>query len=175
MKNKIKFIVLSIFLISGINSIAQEKIAVLNINNIILLLPETKALNKKVEEIKKEYKSKVETMYADFSKKSEKYSKESNQVTDEKNTERQKELSELEQKIKNYMLDVEQNINTLNSNLLSSTYVKVKTASEKVAKVNGYDFVIHIENQKSLIVGNSEELVNINSSFEQKIKKELGL
>ena len=104
----------------------------------------------------KEYQTKFQT-----------YSADAQNQTEVTNQARQKELAGMEQNIQQYQQTAQQDVQKKQADLLKPLIDKAKAAIQKIAKEQGFDYVIDATQGGSLILAGGKDLM-------EEVKKELG-
>jgi len=144
---------------------AQGKVAHINLQDVITSMPEYSAAKAEVEKTGKTYEAEIDNSIKELQKKAEQYQNESASQTDEENAKRAQEIQGIRESIAQYQQQAQQNIQKQEFDLLKPIREKAQQAVEKVAKAQGYDYVLDLI---SLVVANGKDIT-------ADVKKELGI
>lgn len=144
---------------------AQGKVAHINLQDIIVAMPEYSAAKAEVEKAGKTYETEIDNSLGELQKKADQYRNESASQTDEENAKRAQELEGMRQSIAQYQQQAQQNIQKQEFDLLKPIREKAQQAVEKVAAAQGYDYVFDLT---TLVVAKGKDIT-------ADVKKELGI
>ncbi|MBI9039970.1 OmpH family outer membrane protein [Lutibacter sp.] len=156
MKN-FKTLLLIAIVTLGLNTVqAQTKVAHINTDLLLSLMPETKALNADLEKLSKTYESELKAESDKFTAKLKKYEAEVNSQTDEVNQQRGAEIEQDRQNLYQASQVAREEISKNRDEKLKPILDKAKKAIEEVAKDQGFVYVL---DASSLIVANGTDLL----------------
>ena len=121
---------------------AQSKVAHINTQELITAMPEYKAAIAEVETLSKTYQADIQGMGTEFQNKVKQYDAEAASKTQEENTKRAQEVQAMEQNIRQYQGTAQQDLQKKEVELLKPITEKAKTAILKVARAQGFDYVL---------------------------------
>ncbi len=155
--NAIKtLLVITIFTL-GFNTVtAQSKVAHINTEQLIAAMPESQALQSKLEKLGKTYDDEVNAKQAELKAKFEKYNAEFKTQTEATNAERTKEVQEDSQKIEQYKAEAMKDLQKQQNDGLKPIIEKAMKAIEDVAAAQGFDYVL---NANTLVVAKGKDLL----------------
>lgn len=156
-----------LILFSVLTMSAQSKIAHINSQALISEMPEVKEAQAQLEKLQKTYSTEIEASMKEYQTKLQTYSADAQNQTEVTNQARQKELAGMEQNIQQYQQTASQDIQKKQADLLKPLIDKAKAAIQKVAKAQGFDYVIDATEGGSLILANGKDLL-------EEVKVELG-
>ncbi len=164
---QIKTILLATALCIGTLSFtqAQSKVAHINTQELIAAMPEMKAAQTQLETLGKTYETDIQTMAAEFQTKIKQYDAEASTKTQEENNKRQQEVVSMEQNIRQFQGQAQQDLQKKREELLKPIQEKAFAAINKVAKAQGYQYVL---DRAALIVADGKDIL-------EDVKKELGI
>lgn len=145
MKKGIKLTLVAVLLLSASPLFAQ-KFGRVNMQEIIVSMPETAEMQKNLEAYHKELQSNLETMTVEFNTKLQEFQKNYNSYTDAIRQMKEKELNELQTRSREFSEVAEQDLAKRRDELLAPIYEKAKGAIDKVGKAGGYLAVFEIAN-----------------------------
>ena len=140
-------------------SYAQSKVAHIDTQQLIGQMPEVVAAQKQLEELEKTYTNQIESTYKEFQTKAQSYSADAANQTDVTNLARQKELETMQQNINQYRETAAQDLQKKQVEMMRPLYDKAKAAIEKVASVQGFDYVLDATAGGSVIMAKGKDLM----------------
>jgi outer membrane protein len=156
-----------LFLFALTTMTAQSKIAHIDSQTLISQMPEVKEAQAQLEKLQKTYATEIDASMKEYQTKLQTYSADAQNQTEVTNQARQKELAGMEQNIQQYQQTASQDIQKKQADLLKPLIDKAKEAIQKIAKEQGFDYVIDATQGGSLILANGKDLM-------EEVKKELG-
>jgi outer membrane protein len=147
---------------------AQSKIAHINTNLLIEAMPEMKTAKAEIEKLTKTYEAEIRTMATELDKKVKQYQAEVDTKTEEENAGRAQEVQSMEQSIRQYQGQAQQDLQTKEADLLKPIFDKAKAAINKVSKAQGFDYVLNSVEGSGVLVASGKDLL-------ADVKKELGI
>ena len=156
-----------LFLLISFNIGAQSKVAHINSQTLISEMPEVKEAQAQLEKLQKTYQTEIEASMKEYQTKLQTYSADAQNQTEVTNQARQKELAGMEQNIQQYQQTAAQDIQKKQADLLKPLIDKARAAIQKVAKAQGFDYVIDATEGGSLILAGGKDLL-------EEVKIELG-
>jgi len=155
--NVIKTILLVAIFTLGFTSVkAQTKIAHINTEALVAVMPATKTLQAKLEKLGKTYDNEMKTKEAEFKAKLEKYNQEAPSQTEETNMARQKEVQLDAQKIEQFKAEAMRDLQSQEQEGLKPILESAQAAIDAVAAAQGFDYVL---NEAMLIVKKGKDLL----------------
>lgn len=170
MKSSLKsFFLILIGLLSMLGTNAQsKKLGHINSTDLLLLMPERKEAETKIQEEAKKLEQQLATMTAEYQTKVNDYQASSATMTELIKQTKAKEIQDLEQRIQDFQQNAQESLQKKEQELLKPIIDKAKKAIEDVAKEGGYSYVF---DTSAGIILYSPEGDNIMSL----VKKKLGL
>jgi outer membrane protein len=120
-----------------------------------------------LKNFKKTYSTEIDASMKEYQTKLQTYSADAQNQTEVTNQARQKELAGMEQNIQQYQQTASQDIQKKQADLLRPLIEKARAAIQKVARAQGFDYVIDGTQGGSLILADGKDLM-------EDVKKELG-
>jgi outer membrane protein len=155
--NVIKTIVLVAILTLSFTTVkAQSKVAHINTEELVALMPETKALQAKLEKLGKTYDNEMKAKDAELKAKFEKYNAEFASQTEATNAERTKEVQLEAQKMEQFKAEAMRDLQMQEKEGLKPILEKAQKAIDDVAAAQGYDYVL---NAAMLVVAKGKDLL----------------
>jgi outer membrane protein len=164
---KIRISFLTILLVVSFSTFAQSKIAHVNSQEIIALMPATKAAQAEIQGMEETYTKELEAMQKDILEKQQKYASEENSVSLELNQTRGAELQDQSQRVQAYYNEIQKEIQRKNFDLLKPISEELMKAVNTIADRLGFEYVFESPMQ-GLLVSNGTDITD-------EVKKELGL
>lgn len=124
-------------------SLAQEqKIAVVDVNSIIMQMPETKAMQTTLDNLLKKYEDTHVAMQEEFQKKYEAYEAEREGLLETIRTRREQELQDQAKRIQDLQQVAQQDYQKKQVELLTPIQKKIQDAIAAVGNENGYTYIV---------------------------------
>ncbi|WP_242082742.1 OmpH family outer membrane protein [Aestuariivivens sediminis] len=146
---------------------AQSKVAHINTAELIQAMPEMKAAQSELEALGKTYQADMQASITEYQNTVKQYEAEAATKTDEENQKRGLELQEKQQRIQQFQADAQQDMQKKEIDLLKPITEKAKSAILKVARAQGFDYVLD-SSQNMVIMSDGKNLLD-------DVKKELGI
>ena len=165
--NKLILPIMAITLMSSLTTFAQTSIAHINTQVLIEAMPEMQSARAEIEKLAKYYENDIQTMAAELQNKVKLYDSEAQSKTEEENRKRIEEVQGMEQSIRQFQGQAQQDIAQKENELLEPILKKAKDAVIKVAKSQGYTYVLDTTPGSGVILADGKDLLI-------DVKKELG-
>lgn len=149
----------AVILFTAFNSIQAQQFAHIDSEQLLLAMPETKAMEDELKKVQQTYADEYNGQMAALQAKLKKYDAEAATQTDVKNQERQQEVQGLQQKIEKYGQTAQQEIQKKQFDLLKPIVEKAQLAVKDVAAEKGILYVMDSSPGKGLIVFAGEDLL----------------
>ena len=146
---------------------AQDKVAHINVTELMGSMPEMLAANKQLENYGKTFDNEYRTMVEEYQAKIKKYDQEATTVSDAINETRTKEVQQMGARIQEYQKTASEDMQKKQEEILKPILEKAKAAIQKVAKAKGYQYVLDSTVGSGLLVADGPDLL-------ADVKKELG-
>lgn len=165
----LKTLVLAIALLVGSTSFmnAQSKVAHINTQELVAAMPETKAAQAELEKLGKTYEVQIQDMGKEYEKKVKQYDAEASTKTQEENQARIQEVAAMEQNIRQFQAQAQQEMQKKEMDLLRPITEKAKAAILKVARAQGFHYVLDSTQGQGVLLADGKDLM-------ADVKKELG-
>ena len=165
----LKTLVLATVFLMGSTSImnAQSKVAHINTQDLVAAMPDTKAAQAEIEKLSKTYEADIQTMVTEYQNKLKQYDAEAATQTQEENQKRGVEVQGMEQSIRQYQGQAQQDLQKKEFDLLKPITDKAKAAIQKVARAKGFQYVLDSTQGQGVILADGTDLM-------ADVKKELG-
>lgn len=146
---------------------AQSKVAHINSAELIQAMPEMKSAQAELETLGKTYQADIQASIKEYQNIVKQYDAEAATKTEEENQKRMMELQEKQQNIQQFQSDAQQDMQKKELDLLKPITEKAKKAILKVARAQGFDYVLD-SSQQMVIMSDGKNLLD-------DVKKELGI
>lgn len=166
MKKAFKLVV-ALFLGCALNANAQ-KMAHINSNDLMLLMPERKQAETSIQEYAKQMEGQMQTLNQEYQSKVQDYQAKEAQMTDIIKKDKEKEIIDLEERIKNFQQTAQEALQKKEQELLSPMMEKAKKAITEVAKEGGFKYVFDTATGVVLYSEPTEDILPL-------VKKKLGI
>jgi outer membrane protein len=147
---------------------AQSKIAHINTQDLIKSMPEMNTAQAEMDKLGKTYEADIQSMVTEYQNKMKQYEAEAASKTDEENQKRMVEVQTMQQNIQEYQGQAQQEMQKKEIDLLKPITEKAKAAILKVARAQGFDYVLDSTQGGGVIMADSNNLID-------SVKKELGI
>ena len=164
-KIKILLLIICATLSLAINS--QSKVAHINSTELVSSMPEMNEAKAELEKLAKTYENDIQTMAAELQSKVKQYDTEASTQTDEENARRLQEVQGMEQSIRQYQSQAQQELQKKEFDLLKPITEKAQAAIVKVAKAQGFAYVLDSTQGQGVILADGKDLL-------EDVKRELG-
>ena len=167
---KVLKLTLAIALMMGSTSLFAQKFGRINTQEIIMAMPETKTMQTNMEAYAKELQDNIETMNVEFNTKLQDFQKNFNTMNDMAKEMKEKDLNDLQARIREFQERAQQEYQKKQNELLSPIIEKAKNAIDKISAAGGY-LVVFDTSTGSLAYFDEAALTDI----APEVKKELGI
>ena len=164
-KIKILLLILCVTISFAVNS--QRKVAHINSTELVSSMPEMNEAKAELEKLAKTYENDIQTMAAELQSKVKQYDTEASAQTDEENARRLQEVQGMEQSIRQYQNQAQQELQKKEFDLLKPITEKAHATIVKVAKAQGFDYVLDSTQGQGVILADGKNLI-------EDVKRELG-
>ena len=120
-----------------------------------------------LEKLSKTYETDIQAMATELQNKIKQYDAESSTKTDEENGKRLQEVQSMEQSIRQYQAQAQQDLQKKELDLLKPITEKAKNAILKVGNAQGFDYILDSSQGQGVIMANGKDLLT-------DVKSELG-
>ena len=168
MKTTLRSIVLTAIIIAAGLTANAQKMAHINLDSLLSLMPESKSAKQAGQEYYKQLEGTVTAMQNEFQTKYQDFTQNQQSYTDLIKQTKEKELNELNQRIQEFQVSAQQDLQKKNESLSKPIYDKAKKAIDQVAKENGYKYVFDTSSGIVLYSEPSDDILGL-------VKKKLDL
>jgi outer membrane protein len=165
---KLLFVAVLLFVGATTVATAQSKVAHIDTQALVEAMPEMKAAQSQLEKLKKTYDTEIKAMARELDTKIKQYSAEAESKTDPENQKRAEEVQGMQNNIGAYRQQALQDLQQKEVDILQPILEKARVAIQKVARAQGYEYVIDATQGGGLLVADGKDLL-------ADVKKELGI
>ncbi|MFN4930472.1 MAG: OmpH family outer membrane protein [Bacteroidia bacterium] len=162
------FLIFTVATLSLSSNVMAQKTAHINLNDLLLLMPERKKAETDIQDYAKTLDGQMRTMNAEYESKVQEYTSKESIMTEPVKIDKQKEIADLEERIRNFQTTAQESLQKKQSELLEPMMTKAKKSVEEVAKENGYKYVIDSSQGMLLYADASDDIMAL-------VKKKMGL
>ena len=141
MKNVLK-LTLAVVCVMFSTSLFAQKIGRINTQEIIVNMKEYKEANTQMETYAKDLQAQLETIQVEFNNKLQEYQKAEATMTDAVRQLKEKELTDLQNRIREFQQVAQQDIQKKQAELMAPIEKKANEAIQEVAKAGGYAVIL---------------------------------
>lgn len=145
---------------------AQSKVAHINTQELVRAMPETKSAEAEIQKLGKTYEAEIQASLTELQNKAKQYQAEADGQTQE-NEKRAIEIDGMRQSIGQYQQQAQQDIQKKEIELLKPITERAKAAILKVARAQGFQYVLDSSEGSGVIMADGKDLLT-------DVKKELG-
>ncbi|SUB78688.1 periplasmic chaperone [Porphyromonas macacae] len=158
---------LALLLLLPIGLMAQQKIGIVNTQEVMAGMPEVKVANDKMNDLAKKYDTDLNGMRDEYNKKVEAFAKEQEGLVENIRLRRQQELQDIQTRIQQSYQVMQEDLQKQQQQLLQPIQVKIQGAIKKVADAENCTYVM--ESAMMLYAGNAA------IDLTEKVKASLGI
>ena len=159
MKNLRNVFAATLFIVSSFYAQAQSKVAHINTQELVESMPEMISAKSELEKLAKTYETDIQAMATELQNKIKQYDAESSTKTDEENGKRLQEVQSMEQSIRQYQGQAQQDLQKKEIELLKPITEKAKAAILKVGNDQGFNYVLDSSQGQGVIMANGKDLL----------------
>lgn len=141
------------------NAQAQSKVAHINTQELVESMPDMKSAKSELKKLAKTYETDIQAMATELQNKITQYDAESSTKTDEENGKRLQEVQSMEQSIRQYQAQAQQDLQKKELDLLRPITEKAKNAILKVGNAQGFDYILDSSQGQGVIMANGKDLL----------------
>lgn len=138
-------IVALVVVLGSFKTLAQAKIAHVDVSEIMAKMPAMLDAQKQLEKLSGTYDAEYKTMVEEYQGKIKKYDQEAATVTDAVNETRTKEVQDMQKRIVDYRDNAQKELQQKEADIVKPIMEKVKASIQKVGKAKGYQYVLNSE------------------------------
>ncbi|MBP3419891.1 MAG: OmpH family outer membrane protein [Marinifilaceae bacterium] len=143
MKGLIRLAVVVAVMVAGISSVSaqQAKIGYIRFDELVTSMPEYKTAGEEFEKKVQEIETQRTKMQEEWSAAVKEYEEKAGTFTQIVRQAKEQEIMQMQQRIQNFVELAQQELKSVNEQLMAPIYEKAKTTVDEVAKANGYTYV----------------------------------
>ena len=166
---KLRSFVIAVALVVGAASFAnaQSKVAHINVQELVNQMPETKAAQEEIKKLEQTYKADLQNSAKELQSLYTKYQNEAPSKTNEENEKRAEEVRQKELSIRQAEQMAGQELQKKQVELLQPIFEKANAAIQKVARAQGFEYVLDASTGGPVILADGKDLM-------ADVKQELG-
>ena len=149
----------TLFIVGSFYAQAQSKVAHINTQELVESMPEMINAKSELEKLAKTYETDIQAMATELQNKIKQYDAESSTKTDEENGKRLQEVQSMEQSIRQYQGQAQQDLQKKEIELLKPITEKAKAAILKVGSDQGFNYVLDSSQGQGVIMANGKDLL----------------
>lgn len=142
MKNILKLAVVGIVMIASSFTANAQKIAHVNLDSLISIMPESKVAQQAVQAYAKQLEQQVTAMQTELQTKYAEFQEKSKDLAEVVRASKEKELNDLNTRIQEFQQQAQSDYQKKTAELSKPVYDKAKKAIDLVAKENGYKYAL---------------------------------
>ncbi len=164
------FLLLAIALLFSGMGFAQStlKIGYVDSNKLMGMMPETDSAQAQVKRYADNLQSQMKAMAQEYQSKVQDYQSNVGTMSDLIRQTKEKEISDLQQRIQAFQASADQDIQKKQQELFQPVIAKVKNAINSVGKANGYTYILDVSQGVVLFYDNGDNILPL-------VKKKLNL
>ena len=162
------FILLGVVL--GISTVSAQKFARVNVQDIVVAMPEFEEAQKNLEAFGKDLNEQMEQIQVEFNNKLADFQKNQATMAASVKQMRQQELEQLQQRFSEFQQIAQQDFQKKQAELIEPVQKKAQEAVNKVAKANGYIVVFDVSVPSLAYIDEAQT-----TDIAPLVKKELGI
>jgi len=145
----------------GVSSFAnaQSKTAHIASQELVEAMPAFKAAKNEIEKLNKTYEAEIRNMVLELQNTVKKYTQEAETKTDDENLKRQQEIQTTEKSIGDYRQNALKDLQKKEIELMKPIYEKARTSIQKVARAQGFQYVLDSTNGTGVILADGKDLM----------------
>lgn len=159
MKNILKLSVIGVALLISSFAAKAQKIAHVNLDSLISIMPESKTAQQAVQDYAKQLELQVTAMQAELQAKYAEYQEKSKDMPEVVRASKEKELNDLNQRIQDFQQQAQADYQKKSAELSKPVYEKAKRAIDAVAKENGYRYVLDTSTGLVLFKESADDII----------------
>ena len=139
----------ALILLTGFAATAQQpmKFGHINTTEVLQAMPELKQIESQIESVYKEKENQLMVMQEDLKNKQTSYQQTAQTLSDSERMAKEQEIMELNQKVQNYYLLSQQQIQAKQQELQTPVVKKVQAAIQEVGDENGFLYIFELSSR----------------------------
>lgn len=161
MKNVLKIAIVGVALVMSSFTTSAQKVAHINLDSLITLMPESKVAQQSVQDYAKQLEQQITAMQTELQSKYEVFQKDAPNMAPIVKDSKEKELNDLNQRITDFQQQAQADYQKKSTDLSKPVYEKAKKAIDQVAKDNGYKYVLDTSTGLVLYSEPTDDIINL--------------
>ncbi len=170
MRKQLAVLALAVGMMMSFGAVAQQKIGHINADELLQMMPETKAAQTQLEAYGKQLEKDLEEMETELDTKYKKFMADRPVLTTLALETKQQELQQLQQRIQEYGQNAQRDLQNKQVELLTPIIEKATKAVQDVAKENGYTYILDSSQSKAVVIFQTDA-----NDIMKLVKKKLGI
>ncbi|MGI4021411.1 MAG: OmpH family outer membrane protein [Janthinobacterium lividum] len=138
---------------------AQSKIGHINSNQVVELMPETKVVQKQIQDYSKTFSDQLTTMQTELTTNAQSYDAKRASMTEAARTAKESELQDMNKRLQDYNTTARQKVDEKTKSLSDPLFAKLRAAIQAVAKEKGYNYVLDTSQTELLVSPDADNLL----------------
>ena len=156
MKKQLTTLVMAALMMLGFAAMGQDqpaqKIGHINADQLLQLMPETKEAQAQIEAYRQQLEKDLSDMEAELQAKIQKFRENEKMMTALSRETRTREIQDLQQRIQDYSMQAQEDFSGKQEELLTPIIEKASAAVQKVAKDNGFTYILDSSDSKAVVI-----------------------
>lgn len=165
---KLLFVAAALFMGTSMMHAQDSKVAHINTQELVEAMPEMKAAQSQLEKLQQTYDTEIKAMLKEWDTKVKQYDAEAESKTEEENRKRVEEVQGMQKNINDYRQQAVQDLQKKEIDLFRPILEKAKAAIQKVARAQGYKYVLDSSEGNGVILADGTDLLSA-------VKTEMGI
>ncbi|MES2592870.1 MAG: OmpH family outer membrane protein [Bacteroidota bacterium] len=161
MKNIVKLAVVGILIMAGSFAANAQKIAHINLDSLISIMPESKTAQQSVQNYAKQLEQQVTAMQAELQTKYTEFQEKSKDMAEVVRASKEKELNDLNTRIQEFQQQAQSDYQKKTAELSKPVYDKAKKAIDQVAKENGFKYALDTSTGLVLYTEPADDIIGL--------------
>jgi outer membrane protein len=161
MKNVLKIAIVGVALVVSSFTASAQKVAHINLDSLITLMPESKVAQQSVQDYAKQLEQQITAMQTELQSKYEVFQKDAPNMAPIVKDSKEKELNDLNQRITDFQQQAQADYQKKSTDLSKPVYEKAKKAIDQVAKDNGFKYVLDTSTGLVLYSEPTDDIINL--------------
>ncbi len=138
---------------------AQSKIGYVNSNQLVDLMPETKVVQKQIQDYSKTFQDQLTALQTELTSNAQSYDAKRATMTDAARTAKEAELQDQNKRLQEFNAKAQQQVSEKTNQLSKPLFDKVRGAIQAVAKEKGYNYVFDTSQTDLLVSPETDNLL----------------
>lgn len=143
----IKRLFFIVLLILPLSVFAQDRFAIVNVEEIFRVMPELADVEKKLADANEQYRKELEKMYEEYNTKAREFQENSADMAESIRTRRQSEIVDLERRITTFQQQASEELQRKQVEMIRAIRDKILKATAEVGAENNYTYIFDVSAQ----------------------------